>query len=73
MDMTLTGTTTSVRVVLGVMVVKGYSSFPKAHHLMQFIVISRTLVGVGSYCFAEIQPAYSTAPANTTDYLYIMH
>ena len=45
---------------------KGYSTFPKApglepNHQMQFCVIPRKLVGVGSYCFAEM---HSTTQAD---------
>ena len=46
-DETLTGTTLWVRVSLGVIAMKRYSTFPKAselepHHQMQFSVILRT-------------------------------
>ena len=49
---------------------KEYSTFHKAagfetHHQMQFDVLSRTLVGGGSYFSAEAQSKYSTAPADS--------
>ena len=43
-----------------VIAMKGYSIFPKTpallepHHQMKFSVISRTLVGGGSYGFSEV-------------------
>ena len=48
---------------------KGYSTVSKVsqlepHHQMQLDVISRRLVGGGSYPSAEMQSAYSTAPAD---------
>ena len=54
-----------VRVDLGVMTVKEYSTFSKdlelePHHQMQFSIISRTLLWEG-YFSAEMQSVYSTA------------
>ena len=62
-----------VKVNLGVMTMKGYSTFSKApalehYHQMKVSVISKTLGGVLSYPFAEKQSAYSTASANRADY-----
>ena len=61
------------RVDLGAMAMKGYSTFPKAPTLLEphhqiFNVISRTLVGGGSYPSAEKQSVYSTAPADWANY-----
>ena len=57
------------RVDVGVMAIKEYSAFPKAPALLEphhqiFSVISRALVGGGSYPSAEKQSVYSTAPAD---------
>ena len=56
------------RVDLGVMAIKGYSTFAKASGLEphNHIVISKTLIGVGcgSLPSAEMQSLYSTTPAN---------
>ena len=61
---TLTGTTTPVRVDLDVMAMKGFSTFLKAHHQMQFSVISRPPIGwVGPWPSTKMQSVYSTAPA----------
>ena len=51
------------------MAIKRYFTFPKApglqpHPQMQFSIISRTLIGVGSFLSAEIHWMYSSAPAN---------
>ena len=48
---------------------KGYSTFPKALALLEpqhkiISVISRTLIGWGSYSSAEMQSVYFTAPAD---------
>ena len=61
-----------VRVDLGVMAMKAYSTFPNAsglelHHQMEFSVISRTLiggVGGGAHLSAVMQFVYSIAPAD---------
>ena len=60
-----------VRLNLGVMTVKEYSTFPKAQgwelfHQMQFNVILKTLTG-GFLPTAEMQSASSTVPANWAD------
>ena len=67
-----------VRVDLGAMTMKGYSTLQNWSQTNRFfIVISRTLVGgEGSYLLAEMQSVYSTAPptglcctvANVLDY-----
>ena len=49
---------------LGVIAMKGYSTFSKApelesHHQTQFSIISRTLIAGWDYLSAEMQPAYS--------------
>ena len=58
-----------VRVDLGVMAMKEYSTFPKAaelerHHQVRFSVISKILNAEGSYSFAKVQLVYSTATAD---------
>ena len=57
-----------VRVDLGVMSMKGYSTFPKApelepHHQMGFSIMSRTYYRE-SYPTAEVQLVYSTVPTD---------
>ena len=58
------------RVDMGVMVMKGYSTFPKAPELKLFCQIQsnaifRTLIGeVRFYSFAEMSVAYFTASTN---------
>ena len=56
------------RVYLGVMAIKGYYTFSKVPHYWNltvrlFSVISRPLVGVGSYTSADMQSVYSAAQA----------
>ena len=57
------------RVDLGAMAMKECSKFPKApaslephHQIVNFI--TRTLIGGGSYPFAEVQSVYSITPAD---------
>ena len=57
------------RVDLRAMAMEGYSTFPKFQHYWNLTirlisVISRTLVVVGTYPFAEKQSVYSTAPTD---------
>ena len=61
---------------------KECSAFPKVQHYWNFTIrlfsdIIRTLVGVGSYPFAEKQSVYSTAPAewaiNISFSFYLIH
>ena len=58
-----------VKVDLGVMATKRYSTFPKApglepRHQMQFSVVSKTLIEREVLLSAEMQLAYSTIPAD---------
>ena len=62
-----------IKVNLGVIAMKMYSTFPKAlgqelNDQMQFIVIPRTLIGSGggSHYSSEMQSAYSTASGDRT-------
>ena len=70
-DGTLTGTTTPGQGRLGIMVMKGNPHSPKLHDwrlsFRWFSVISRTLVGGGSYFSAEMLLAYSTDPTDWVD------
>ena len=57
------------RVDLGAMAIKGTPHSPKLQHhrnftIRLFCVVSRTLIGGGYYPSAEMQSAYSMAPAD---------
>ena len=61
---------------MGVMAIKEHSKFPKApglepDHQMQFRMIFRTAVGWGSYSSAKMQSAYSTAPADSVEIIFV--
>ena len=56
------------------MAIKRYFTFLEPHY--QIVVLSRTLVGAGSYLSAEMLLVYSTASAKwdefTKDYYYLL-
>ena len=64
---------------LGAMAMKSYSTFPQSSSITirLFSVISKTLVGGGSYLSAKMQSEYSAAPVDWAMshniYIYIYH